>query len=171
MRLLRAIPAVAIAAALLVPSGASAAAAKKGQLWATVNICDVSKSPNRMGVRAQMPGDGRRERMYMHFTAQYRSGNTWKQVGGKSVSRWLYAGSALFQSEQLGFTFSFDPPSAGTSYLMRGRVDFQWKARHRKNGRVVWTVVHSAYKYTAAGHPTSQAEPAGFSAADCRIGS
>jgi hypothetical protein len=164
----RALPAVAAAAALLVTPAAHAAS--KPSLWATVNVCDVSKKPNRMGVRAQMPGDGRRERMYMRFTAQYQSGSAWKQVGGRGASSWLYAGSALFSEQQLGFTFSFDPPPSGTSYLMRGRVDFQWRARHHRGRRVVWVVERSAHKYTRAGHPTAQSEPARFSAATCRIG-
>jgi hypothetical protein len=168
MRLTRAIPAAAAAAALLaaVPAHASA----KGNLWATVNVCDVSKSPNRVGVRARMPGDGTHERMYMRFTAQYRSGKTWKAAGGKGVSRWLYAGSAIFSAEELGYTFSFDAPKAGTGYLMRGRVDFQWKARHHQGGHIVWVVKRRAYKFTSAGHPTKQAEPPNFSAAACQLG-
>ena len=103
------------------PAGADARTVK--DLWATVNVCDTAKSPNEMGVRARMPGDGSRRRMYMRFSAQYRSGSSWKQVAGRGVSPWLYAGSSLFSAEELGFTFSFDPPKAGTSYLMRGRVD------------------------------------------------
>src|SRR5437764_5128092 len=162
----RTLPALTVAAALL--PGATAQAAAKGDLWATVNVCDVSKKPNRMGVRARMPGNGTRGRMYMRFTAQYRSGSSWKQVAGRGVSRWLYAGSSLFSAEELGFTFSFDPPKAGTSYLMRGRVDYQWKARHHRGRRVVWVVERSAHKYTRGGHPTAQSQPARFSAATCR---
>jgi hypothetical protein len=165
---MRTIPAAAVVAALL--GAAPAHASAKPSLWATVNVCDVSKSPNRMGVRARMPGDGTRERMYMRFTAQYRSGKTWKQVAGKGVSRWFYAGSALFSEQELGFTFSFDAPKAGTSYVMRGRVDFQWKARHHRGSRIVWVVQRSAYKFTSAGHPTKQAEPPNFSAPSCRLG-
>ena len=47
-------------------------------LWATVNVCDTKRSPDDMGVRARMPGDGTHRRMYMRFTAQYRSAaGTW----------------------------------------------------------------------------------------------
>ena len=163
----RTLPALTVAAALL--PGATAQAAAKGDLWATVNVCDVSKKPNRMGVRARMPGNGTRARMYMRFTAQYRSGSSWKQVAGHGVSRWLYAGSALFSAEELGYTFSFDAPVAGDRFVFRGVTDFQWRARRRRHGRVTVAVVRRERLVTEAGHPSTGAEPAGYSAATCEI--
>src|SRR3954462_8225745 len=91
-------------------------------LWATVNVCDTPKSPNQMGVRARMPGDGTRRRMYMRFTAQFRSAGKWRMVSGHGRSKWMLAGSARFQNEEIGYTFGFDPPPSGRSYLMRGLV-------------------------------------------------
>jgi hypothetical protein len=145
---------------------AEAATKKKPRpLWATVNVCDTPHSPNMMGVRSQMWGDATRERMYMRFTAEYKTGGKWKVVPGHGRSPWLYAGSALFENQQLGYTFSFDAPKAGASFLMRGRTDFEWRARRK--GRSV--VVRRASRYTTGGHPTKNAEPAGFSAATCNI--
>ena len=132
-------------------------------LWATVNVCDTEKSPDKMGVRARQPGDGTHRKMYMRFSAQYRTGDKWKQVSGQGRSKWLYAGSALFRNQELGYTFSFDAPKAGSSYLMRGLVQFEWRAK--KSG----TVVRRSHRYTSKGHPTEPAEPKGFSRATCKI--
>src|SRR3954447_13119065 len=143
------IVALAVLLAVLVPTAASAAKRKPVKdLWATVNVCDTAKSPNQMGVRARMPGDGTRRRMYMRFTAQYKSGSKWKRVSGRGRSGWLLAGSALFRNQELGYTFSFDAPAAGTSYLMRGLVDFEWRAKGSG------TVVRRRQRVTTKGHPT-----------------
>ena len=148
--------ACALAAA---PSGHAASK----DLWATVNVCDTAGSPNKMGVRARMPGDGRRHRMYMRFSAQFKNAKgKWVPVSGKGASRWLYAGSALFKTQELGYTFSFDAPKAGSSYLMRGLVQFQWRA---KSG----AVVRRTHMYTEAGHPTHGSDPKNFSAARCTV--
>ena len=152
-------PAALIAVLAIAPAGAEASARN---LWATVNVCDTSTHPNAMGVRARMPGDGTRRRMYMRFNAQYRSGKTWKTVSGKGVSRWLYAGSALFRHQELGYTFSFDAPQAGSGYALRGLVQFQWRSRGGK-------VVHRTHDVTEGSHPSRGADPKGFSAASCRI--
>jgi hypothetical protein len=151
----------AICFAALLPASADARVVK--DLWATVNVCDTAKSPNQMGVRARMPGDGTRRRMYMRFTAQFRSGGKWKVVSGHGRSKWMLAGSARYQNEEIGYTFGFDPPAAGTGYLLRGLVQFEW--RKTAHGRVE----RRASRYTTAGHPTSESQPKGFSAARCRI--
>jgi hypothetical protein len=153
---------VLLTALILMLAPAAEARAEK-DLWATVNVCDTKKSPDQMGVRARMPGDGTRRRMFMRFSAQFRSGKKWKPVSGSGRSRWLPAGSALFRNEELGYTFSFDAPKPGTSFLMRGLVQFQWRAK--KSG----TVVRRTHKYTSRGHPTKPADPKGFSRATCRI--
>lgn len=132
-------------------------------LWATVNVCDTEKSPNEMGVRARMPGDGTRRRMYMRFTAQFRSGKKWKQVAGSGRSKWIHAGSALFATQELGYTFSFDAPKAGASFVLRGLAQFEWRAKG--SGKVV----RRTHRFTSKGHPTKPAEPKGFSKAKCTI--
>jgi hypothetical protein len=154
--------AAALACALSFADGASAKSVR--DLWATVNVCDTDASPNSMGVRARMPGDGRRHRMYMRFSAQFKNAKgKWVPVSGKGRSRWLYAGSALFKTQELGYTFSFDAPKAGSSYLMRGLVQFQWRTKTNR-------IVRRTHRYTAAGHPTRGADPKKFSAAHCTIG-
>ena len=88
-------------------------------LWATVNICDTKRSPDRLGLRARMPGNGTHQRMYMRFVVQYRDGKEWKNLGGNGRSPWLYAGSALFKNREFGYTIPFRP-DAGDSYRLRG---------------------------------------------------
>ena len=154
-----------VSAAVLACSLAVAPAgdARSKNLWATVNVCDTAGSPNSMGVRARMPGDGRRHRMYMRFRAQFKnSKGKWVPVSGKGASKWLYAGSALFRTQELGYTFSFDAPKPGSSFVMRGQVQFQWRT---KSG----TVVRRTHLYTEAGHRTRGADPKNFSAAHCTI--
>ena len=158
----RSLPAYIAVAACALAAAPSASAAGTRDLWATVNVCDTSASPDEMGVRARMPGDGRRHRMYMRFTAQFKSGKKWKPVSGKGASRWLYAGSALFKTQELGYTFSFDAPKAGSSYLMRGLVQFQWRTKKGK-------VVRRTHLYTEGHHPTKGADPKGYSAGKCEI--
>jgi hypothetical protein len=113
-------------------SGVHAAAASSQYLWATVNRCDTASSPNQMGVRASMPGNGERQRMYMRFRAQYWDGDAWRPVAGVGVSRWVYAGSARYRSRQAGWTFDFDQPDAGSTYTLRGVVEYQWRAQKVK---------------------------------------
>lgn len=159
--------AAVLALAALATAPAAAEAARPADLWATVNICQTTKAPNRVGVRARMPGNGTRERMYMRFSAEYQSDSGWKRVAGRGASGWLYAGSALFRNQEIGFTFPFDPPAPGVRYTVRGRVEMQWRKR-TKRGR--WTVAHRARVVTTSGHRTQDSDPSGFTAASCTLG-
>jgi hypothetical protein len=154
--------------ALLVPGSGATAATR--DLWATVNLCNTPQHPNMLGVRGSMPGDGKREKMYMRFTAQFRTPDyTWKRVDGTGRSHWIYAGSARFSSEQAGFNFSLDPPAMGDRWILRGVAEFEWRARRRVNGTLRVVVVRRATAITRAGHSTPASEPAGYSAAACVI--
>ncbi len=155
--------------ALAAPSTASAQKTvdKSRYLWSTVNICDTDRHPDTMGVRASMPGSGsRRERMYMRFRAQYfsTSENVWKNFTSKALdSGWQPVGSARYRARQSGWTFPKLNLRPDQSYELRGVVRFEWRRGSR--------VVRKAVKSTTRGHRTSVAEPKGYSAATCRIGS
>jgi hypothetical protein len=156
------------AVALLASALPDGAAAETPDLWATVNLCNTPQQPFKVGVRGHMPGDGKREKMYMRFTAEYRAPDgTWQPVDGTGRSPWIYAGSALFSNEETGFTFSFDQPNPGDRFVIRGRADFQWRAKRRRHGKVRIVVVHRATAITSAGHPSMGADPPGYSAAAC----
>jgi hypothetical protein len=102
-----------------------------------------------MGVRASMPGNGTRQRMYMRFSAEYwsRARQAWTAVAGTGVSPWVFAGSAEYERRQAGWTFHFSPPPAGVTFTMRASVEFEWRRgkeqvarrggvkRHRSNAK------------------------------------
>jgi hypothetical protein len=152
---------LALTLALVLP--ATADARRASHLWATVNVCNTAKKPNTVGIRARMPGDGTRRRMWMRFRTQFYSDAdlAWKYVTSGGRSPWIEVGSALFAFKETGYEFTFDPPGAGQSFLFRGVVEFQWR-RGRK-------VIRRTRKFTEAGHRTRGADPKNFTAARCRI--
>ncbi len=157
---------LAVLAALTAPAVAEARPSKA--LWATVNLCDTPATPNSMGVRAAMPGDGTRARMYVRFTAQFFSHkyDRWLTAGGQGRSPWLYVGRARYRSLQTGWTFPFGAPPAGTVFRVRAVAQFEWRAR--KRGRTA--VVMRRKRVTAAGVRDAEGgDPAGTSRASCDI--
>src|SRR3954452_24781968 len=142
-----------------------ASAAKRPKyLWATVNVCDTTVHENMMGVRASMPGDGARTKMYMRFVAQYydRARQLWSDVKGSGVSKWIYVGLGIYARRQGGYTFAFDPPGGGKTFVLRGTVDYKWTKGRR--------IVRTARVITKSGHPgTKGADPATYSASLCEI--
>lgn len=100
-------------------------------LWATVNICDTEKSPNALGVRTSVPGDGSGRRVYARYTAQWWSPTRelWLSVNGAGRTGWTRLGRQGLRSLQAGWTFSFAQPPEGTTYVIRGVVELSWRAR------------------------------------------
>jgi hypothetical protein len=154
----------AVVALALAASGPPPAAAGPRALWATVNVCDTAGHPDAIGIRGSMPGSGGRfVRMRMRFRLQYRvSSGRWQALRSGGDSGWVAVGSGRVRAGQAGQTFTLTPPGAGRAYVLRGLVSFQWRrGRH---------VVARARRVTTAGHgATRGADPAGFSAATCRI--
>jgi hypothetical protein len=97
--------------------------------WATVNICDTATSPNALGIRTSVPGNGSGERIWARYTAQWWSAaaQEWKTVGGSGATDWVYVGEADMTARQAGWTFRFVQPPAGPTYVMRGVVQVQWR--------------------------------------------
>jgi len=143
------LPALLLILALAVP--ASTSAHHRGDLWATVNICDTKRNPNKLGIRASMPGNGTTQMMWMRFHAQYfeSGGERWRDVAGSSKSPWVKVGDARFRSRQAGRKFEFDPPLPTASYVLRGVVDYQWRrgAKVVKRARQVTLRDHRTGKY------------------------
>jgi hypothetical protein len=165
------VPKLAALAILLVAVVPAAHAAAKPGVWATVNICDTRAAPDSMGVRASMAGTGRPRRMYMRFAAQYWNGG-WRGVRG-ALSPWVYVGLvSRRQAEQAGWTFGFDTPPRGTSFRMRGRVDFLWRAKRRRapGRRARWVVVKRRHVVTRGGlSGVAGGDPPRTSLASCLI--
>jgi hypothetical protein len=154
--------------------GTASAAPPPKHLWATVNICDTVAHPNQMGVRASMPGNPRhkRQRMFMRFHAQSYNATTkkWSDAKGVSVSGWLPVGSARARVRQGGYTFSFMAPNAGSTFVLRGVVDFQWRQKRRtKSGKRRLVVVRTLHANTKGDHPSAGADPPGYSSGTCEI--
>ena len=160
--------AIFVAALALLAAPAAAQARPSKSLWATVNVCDTPTAPNSMGVRAAMPGDGSRARMYVRFTAQFYSHKRghWLTAAGQGRSPWLYVGRARYRSLQTGWTFPFGPPPPGTVFRVRALAQFEWRVR--KHGRSV--VVMRRKRVTAAGVRNAEGgDPAGTSRGSCDI--
>lgn len=133
-------------------------------LWATVNICDTARHEDSIGVRASMPGSGKRgESMWMRFRVQYRSAQgEWRDLESASTrTKFLRVGRhARYKARQAGWVFAF-APERGRSHVLRGVVSFAW----RKGGRTV----RRATQATSGGHRAAMADPRRYSAATCEI--
>ena len=110
---------------------------RRRPFWATVNICDTAKSPNALGVRTSVPGNGTGQRIFARYTAQWWSAaeQEWLTVAGSGVTDWVALGRADMSSRQAGWTFRFVQPPAGTTYVMRGIVELQWRGKSARKGR------------------------------------
>jgi hypothetical protein len=100
----------------------------------------------------------------MRFVAQYydRSKQLWSDVKGSGISKWIAVGSGQFARRQGGYTFAFDSPKTGKTFVLRGAVDFKWTKGRR--------IVRTAHVNTKGGHPnTKGADPETFSAGLCEI--
>jgi hypothetical protein len=162
MPLRRSLISLACALTALAVAAPSAGAATKN-LWSTVNVCDTFNHPDDVGIAARMPGSAKGYRMYMRFYVQFLDGDEWKFVKTGGKSPWVLAGSDKFSWIERGWTFSFNPPQAGTSHTLRGFVRFEWRRGKTK-------VVKKTHRYTSAGHPgTRDADPKNYSARKCKM--
>jgi hypothetical protein len=159
---------VALGAGSVAPAGAVTTGPtvdKSPLLWATINICDTERHPDTIGIRASMPGSGKKaEKMYMRFQVQYFRPSTqiWAPTDATVDSGFQSVGSALFRRRESGWNFSITPPPAGQTYRLRGIVSFEW--------RIGKKVVRKAQKRTHSGHKgTFGADPKNASAAECVI--
>jgi len=132
----RILPALVLGLALLAPAPASARKPDP-DLFVTINRCDGFNSPDRMGVRASLPGNGTRQRMYVRFRAQFfdEINQRWQNVpdaGGRSL--WIKLGDARVRARQAGYTFLFAVPPGG-QFVLRGIADFQYRKFKGRKGR------------------------------------
>jgi hypothetical protein len=165
----------ASAAGPLFKPGPRASARAASRLWATVNICDTFDSPDAMGIRASMPGNGRRQRMYMRFSAQWWSGSQqqWLDVPN-GVSPWIRAGSARYAARQAGWTFDFQTPPMGRAYILRGVVEFHWRAleKAKRARRASWKLARRETLLTRSDvQGVHGGDPPGTSKAMCMVAS
>jgi len=150
---------VAVLTIFVMPASAHA---RQESLWATVNVCDTAKQPDRIGIRASMPGTPKGARLSMRFRVQYKSGDDWLDVGDDADSGWVNVGTAKGPNLEYGWSFTFASTTKATT--LRGVVKFRWRRGD--------SLPKQAEVATEAGHKSSAgADPAGYSAATCALGS
>jgi hypothetical protein len=150
---------------LVLAFAASSAAAKSRVPWATVNICDTASNPDTVGIRGSMPGNGAAGEMFMRLQVQFqRDDGSWRLLGAGGDSGFIDVGSSRSRTpRQGGQSFQVAPPSAGSFFIFRGLVTFEWRS---KRG----AVVRRAVRRTTGGHrSTAGADPPGFTSAVCTI--
>jgi hypothetical protein len=144
-------------------------------LWATVNICDTDRSPNALGVRTSVPGDGSGRQVYARYTAQWwsRAKQSWLAVHGAGRTGWNFVGRMDQGADQAGWTFRFTQPPAGTTYVIRGVVELSWRNQvqaSRKRRRARRSVVRRQVLLTETGKQRVEGgDPIGTSKAMCLI--
>ena len=103
------------------PPAAGAGADQLTPTWANINIC----TPDALGARAQLAGDGSADKMRVRFTAEWLSPDGWAPLAGQPISPWQDAGSAELTWQQAGWTFDLDVPANGQSYELRAIADMK----------------------------------------------
>ncbi|MEA2364979.1 MAG: hypothetical protein QOE69_1260 [Thermoleophilaceae bacterium] len=89
--------------------------------WAKVNVC----SSSQLGARAQLAGDGSRDRMEVRFTAEWLSPDGWVPLAGQPTSPWQDAGSAVYTWSQAGWNFDLTIPATGEAYQLRAVAEMK----------------------------------------------
>jgi hypothetical protein len=130
--------------------------------WATVNLCDTARHPDAIGIRASMPGAPKHARLAMRFRVQYLTDSgAWTDVAGAD-SGWRALGTARGEAFESGWSFTF--AHSANAVTLRGVVRF----RTRRPG----AAARITEQATTAGHRSSAgADPPGYSAANCTLGS
>jgi hypothetical protein len=133
-----------------------------GGPWATVNVCDTAKHPDAIGIRASMPGFPKHARLAMRFRVQFRTDSgDWADVAGAD-SGWRALGTGHGDPVESGWSFTF--AHSASAVTLRGMVRFRTR-RPRSAPRFTELP-------TTAGHRSSAgADPPGYSAATCTLGS
>src|SRR4051794_19820357 len=155
-------PRALLAAVLaLVLAPASAPADPAPAPWATVNVCDTARHPDAIGIRASIPGTPKGTHLAMRFRVQFKTAKgDWRDADGAN-SGWRQLGTAHGSAVESGWSFTFAHPDAPVT--LRGVVRFRWR-----RGDVLPRQLELS---TEAGHRSSAgADPAGYSAATCVLG-
>jgi hypothetical protein len=135
-------------------------AERSRHLWATINVCNTSAYPDRIGIRGQMPALGFPARLEMRIQVDYwaAAAKRFQPVPGRSASAVARLGTAVGGLQQGGHTFHFKPGSGSLS----GTIKFQWM----RKGKVIGQISKPA---TGGHHGVDGGDPPHHSAATCTI--
>ena len=140
-------------------------AEESSELWATVNECMSEVATGNgptdyVGVRGQMPSLGVAATLLMDISVSYWNGSAFVPVPTASHS--LSLGKGTHGLHQGGVNFPLSPPTAGTTFLVRGTITFEWKIGSKVVGKVTRNTGHG---YTNVGF----ANPPGLSEGTCGL--
>lgn len=136
-------------------------AERSPDLWATVNACTSAPTGDTVGIRGQMPGLGIPATLSMSVSASYWNYTTSMfQASGASLA--VPLGTGTHGLRQGGVNFPFVPPAAGSTYLVRGTITFEWMIGGKVVGKVTKNTGHG---YANVGLAT----PPGYSAGTCTL--
>lgn len=150
--------------ALIVPAALAGPPKSRKAVWATVNLCDTKRFPNTMGVRVAMGATDHRDSIYARIRVQFQPAGShrFRDLRKAGDSGWLKLGKGNFVQRQGGFRFVFNAPPKGERFVLRGRVNYQWRRGKR--------VIARRKRFTKAGHPgADQGDPKHYSARRCVI--
>jgi len=140
---------------------AVAAAERSPDLWATVNVCTSGTSDDEVGIRGQMPSLGFATTLLMNISLSYWN-YTDMQFEPFNASSPLSLGKGTHGIHQGGVSFPVYPPAAGSMYLVRGAITFEWKLGDKILGKVV--------RNTGHGYPNvGFSDPPGYSSGTCTL--
>jgi hypothetical protein len=134
--------------------------AREPGLWATVNLCDTPAKPSAIGIRVSVPAHGHRLEQWVRIRVEFFDGAAWKRVGAAGDAGWKRFGRGR-GTVQAGTTFTYPPPAAGQSLILRGAVDVQWRHKHKVRSR--------AKLPTESGHASRTDPRLATSQATCEI--
>ena len=136
---------------------AVARAERSPGLWATVNICNTSKHPDTIGIRAQMPALGFPATMEMVVTLGYYTTATATFSPLATSSTPLNLGVQRSGYHQDGVTFTIKPPAT-----LNATVQFTWSIGTKVLGTTTRTTISGR-------KGVQQGDPPGYSSDICRI--
>jgi hypothetical protein len=138
------------------------AAERSPDLWATVNQCTSATTGDIVGIRGQIPSLGVPATLSMSFSVFYWNGSAFQSVAPPSGGPPVVSVKGTHGIHQGGVNFPFSPPTAGSTYVVRGTITFTWTVA----GKVVGTVTrNTGHGYTNVGYST----PPGYNAGTCTL--
>ena len=140
---------------------AVAAAERSPDLWATVNVCTSSPS-TVVGIRGQMPSLGFTTTLLMNISISYWNYTDLQFEPIMNASSPLSLGKGTHGIHQGGVSFPIGAPTAGSMYLVRGTITFEWMLGAKVLGKVV--------RNTGHGYPgVNFSSPPGYSSGTCTL--
>jgi hypothetical protein len=136
-------------------------AERSPDLWATINECMSTPTNDYVGVRGQMPGLGIAATLSMEISVDYWNFDS-SVFEPANVTKSVPLHQGTHGLHQGGVNFSIIPPAAGSEYLVRGTITFEWTIGSKVVGKVTRNTGHG---YANVGF----SNPPGYTAGTCNL--